>query len=192
MSSATARRPYRKRRRAEQEQATRERIVDATLELHATVGPARTTISAIAERAGVQRLTVYRHFPDERELLAACGAAFTAADPPPDPAPWAAIADPAQRAHTALTALYGWYRRNEEMLANVARDAPGMPELAAVADPTPYLDAARRTLLRGRARRRATRAAAGHALAFSTWCSLARGEGLSDADAAAMMARLLD
>jgi AcrR family transcriptional regulator len=184
-------RPYRKRRRAEQEQATHRRIVDATLALHATVGPARTTISAIADRAGVQRLTVYRHFPDERELLAACGAAFTAADPPPDPSAWAAIEDPAQRARTALPELYGWYRRNERMLANVARDAPGMPDLAAVSDPSPYVEAMRRTLLRGRSRRRAVRAAAGHALAFTTWRSLA-AEGLSDADAAAMMARLLD
>jgi AcrR family transcriptional regulator len=191
MSSATSRRPYHKRRRAEQEQATRRRIVDATLALHATVGPARTTISAIAERAGVQRLTVYRHFPEERELFAACGAAFAAADPPPDPASWAAIDDPAQRARTGLAELYGWYRRNEAMLANTARDAPAMPELASVSDPTPYVDAMRRTLLRGRPRRRAARAAAGHALAFTTWRSLA-AEGLSDADAAAMMTRLLD
>lgn len=171
---------YTKRKRAEQEQATRRRIVDATVQLHRTVGPARTTISAIAETAGVTRLTVYRHFPEEAELFAACGAAFTADDPPPAPGEHAEI-------EPALRALYGWYRRQAPMLANVQRDAPAMPALAAVADPTPYLDAMRDYLLGGR-RGKLPRAALGHALRFSTWESLSQ-EGLTDAQSARFMAR---
>ena len=175
---------YTKRKRAEQEQMTRKRIVDATVELHRTVGPARTTISAIAEKAGVTRLTVYRHFPEEAELFAACSAAFTADDPPPAPFDHHEV-------EPALRALYGWYRRQAPMLANVQRDAQSMPNLAAVADPTPYLDAMRDHLLSHPPPRRGklARAALGHALAFSTWHSLA-GQGLTDAQAAKLMANL--
>ena len=172
---------YTKRKRAEQEAETRQRIVDATVELHRTVGPARTTISAIAETAGVQRLTVYRHFPEEKELFAACGTAFMGADPPPMPGQFDEI-------EPALRALYGWYRRQAPMLANVQRDAPAMPALAEVADPTPLLDATRDHLLGGR-RGKLARAALGHALAFSTWQSLDR-QGLTDAQAAKLMAGL--
>ena len=174
-------------RRADAKADTRRRITEAAVELHATVGPARTTISAIAERAGVQRLTVYRHFPEERELFAACGAHWIAGNPPPDPAPWTQIVDPRERLLTALTAIYGWYRANEGMIANTERDARELPELAAVAGPAAYLDPVRELLGPPEAR-----AALGHALAFSTWRSLARDQGLSDADAAAMMVRLLD
>jgi AcrR family transcriptional regulator len=185
-------RPYRKSRRAEQEEATRRRIVDATVALHRRVGPARTTVSAIAEEAGVQRVTVYRHFPDDAELFRACGAAFVAADPPPDPAPWAAVDDAHQRTRRALREIYGWYRRNEDMLGNIERDAPSLPALAEAADPSAYLGAVRTLLLRGRSNRKPTRAALGHALAFSTWRSLARGQGLADAEAARLMAALVD
>ena len=175
---------YTKRRRAEQERATRKRIVDATVQLHRTVGPARTTISAIAETAGVTRLTVYRHFPEEAELFAECSAAFTAGDPPPVPQEHDEI-------EPALRALYGWYRRQAPMLANVQRDAASMPVLAEIADPTPYLDAMRDHLMSSRPPRRGklARAAVGHALAFSTWHSLA-GQGLTDAQAAKLMAQL--
>lgn len=174
-------------RRAESQAETRRRITEAAVELHATIGPARTTISAIAERAGVQRLTVYRHFQDERELLAACGAHWRTRNPPPDPSAWAAIEDPRERVIAALTAIYGWYRANEGMIANTERDAPQMPALAEVADPEAYLGPVRDMLGPPQAR-----AALGHALAFSTWRSLTREQGLSDADAAALMARLAD
>jgi AcrR family transcriptional regulator len=135
----------------------------------------------------VQRLTVYRHFPDERDLFAACSAHWLGADPPPDPSAWSAIEDPDERARTALRELYTWYRRNESMLANTARDAPSIPALAEIADPRPFTEAARGVLLRGRPRRKRVRAALGHALEFSTWRSLARGQGVSDAEAAALM-----
>src|SRR3954464_14335334 len=143
-------RPYNKRRRAELEEETRRRITEATVELHRTVGPARTTISAIAEKAGVQRLTVYRHFPDERDLLAACSAHWLGADPPPDPSAWT-------EPRPALRELYSWYRRNDAMLANTARDAPPMPGVAELAAPTPFLAAAQGVLMRGLPRRKRTR-----------------------------------
>src|SRR5205085_973892 len=120
------------------------RITEAAVELHRTVGPARTTISAIAEKAGVQRLTVYRHIPDERELFAACNAHWLAADPPPDPSSWSDL-------RPALRELYGWYRRNADMLGNSLRDAPSLPTLAEIADPGPFLTAAATALMRGRA-----------------------------------------
>ncbi|HEX2220124.1 MAG TPA: TetR/AcrR family transcriptional regulator, partial [Gemmatimonadales bacterium] len=124
-------RKYTKRRRAEQESETRRRIVEAVYALHAEIGPARTTIKAIAERAGVERLTVYRHFADEGEIFAACGAHFQAEIPPPDPGAWGAIQDPAERLRAALLAFYGYYRRGEKMLAKVNRDAAELPALAA-------------------------------------------------------------
>ncbi len=183
-------RKYELKARAESQEATRRRITEAAVALHESVGPARTTISAIAERAGVQRLTVYRHFPDERSLFAACSAHWLASDPPPDPGAWVAIKDPEERLVTALTNLYGWYGRREAMLANVQRDAATLPVLAEVSHPRPFTDAVRDVLMVGRKPRNRTRAALGHALEFSTWRSLARGQGLSDAKAARLMARL--
>ena len=181
-------RKYELKRRAESQDETRRRIVEATVALHADVGPARTTISAIAERAGVQRLTVYRHFPDERSLLGACSAHWLAADPPPEPAAWAAILDVDERCRTALTELYGWYRREQAMIANVDRDAPTWPALAEIADREPFVAAAVGALARSRGRRKRVRAALGHAVEFSTWRSLCVGQGLSEAEAAAVMA----
>ena len=105
-SARTGKRPYRKRRRAELEDETRLRITEAAVALHGSVGPARTTVSAVAERAGVQRATVYRHFPDERSMFAACSAHWIAANPLPDLGAWARIADPGERLRTALTELY--------------------------------------------------------------------------------------
>src|ERR671914_3025215 len=108
-----SRRRYEKRARAAQEEATRLRIIEATIALHGTVGPARTTISAIADRAGVRRATVYRHFPDERALFLGCSGTWRERNPVPDPATWAAIPDPAERLTAALDAIYGWYERVE-------------------------------------------------------------------------------
>src|SRR5512144_1674219 len=104
----TPRRRYEKRVRATKEHQTRLRIIEAAIALHGTVGPARTTISAIAERAGVRRATVYRHFPDEHALLLGCSGTWRERNPLPDPATWAAIADPAERVEAALDALYRW------------------------------------------------------------------------------------
>src|SRR4051812_30547699 len=128
-------RKYEKKVRAEQQAETRQRIVEAMVALHREVGPARTTISAVAERAGVERLTVYRHFPDERSMFEACTTHYATEVPGPDPAGWAEIEDPAERLRTALLAFYDYYRRAEDVLAHAARDVPQLPALAAVLRP---------------------------------------------------------
>lgn len=188
-------RRYELKQRAERQAETRGRIVAAVVALHREVGPARTTISAIAERAGVERLTVYRHFADEAALFAACSAHFSGEVPPPDPAAWSRVEAPAERLRAALLTFYDYYRRGEDMLAHVARDAPRMPALAAVLAPWgEFVEAVRARLLvgwgaRGRARARLA-AAVAHALRFETWRSLARDEALGDADAAELMVAL--
>src|SRR5579884_2059820 len=120
-------RSYRKTRRAELEEQTRRRITESTVALHQEVGPARTSISAIAERAGVRRSTVYRHFPDEETLFAACSSHWRALNPAPDPQAWAAIAEPGARTETALRELYAFYRRTEPMYTSLLRDEPLVP-----------------------------------------------------------------
>ena len=190
-----ATRKYEKKRRAEQESETRRRIVEAVFALHGEIGPARTTIKAIAQRAGVERLTVYRHFADEGAIFAACDAHFRSETPPPDPAAWADIVDPAERLRAALVAFYGFYRRGENMIANAERDAVGLPALAVVMAPRDaMLAGVREDLLAAwpvgdRARTRLA-AAIAHALRFDTWRSLARVEGLEDAEAAELMVDL--
>ena len=190
-----ATRKYEKKRRAEQESDTRRRIVDAVYALHGEIGPARTTIKAIAERAGVERLTVYRHFADEGAIFAACDAHFRSETPPPDPARWADIADPAARLRVALVAFYDFYRRGENMIANAERDATRLPALAAVMAPrVQFIAAVRDDLLAAWAGRDGTRprlaAAIAHALRFDTWRSLTRVEALEDAEAAELMVDL--
>jgi AcrR family transcriptional regulator len=185
-------RPYRMKRRAEQEEQTRLRITESAVELHGTVGPARTSVTAVAERAGVRRSTVYRHFPDEEALFGACSAHWNAANPPPDPGRWAAIEDPDERLAAGLGELYGYYRSTEAMLANLLRDQEAVPVVGRLMGfYRAFLDAAAGVLMAGRRRRRASRAAIGHALAFATWRSLAREQGLGDAEAARLMCRLV-
>jgi AcrR family transcriptional regulator len=189
-------RSYRMQRRAESQQQTRLRITESAMELHGTVGPSRTSISAVAAHAGVRRSTVYRHFPDEAALFDACSAHWAAANPPPDLGAWAAIEHPDERLRVALGELYAFYGRAAPMLENLFRDEQIMPivkeRFAAFRG---YLAAARDTLMAGRtlrgAARRRTRAALGHALAYSTWRSLVREQGLSDADAATLVLALV-
>jgi AcrR family transcriptional regulator len=189
-------RPYRKKRRAELEEQTRLRITESAVALHEQVGPAHTSISAIAEHAGVRRSTVYRHFPDEATLFAACSSHWRAANPPPDPGRWAVIEDPAVRLEAALDELYGFYRRTEGMYVSLLRDEPFVaPVQAGMRDFRGYLGAIQDVLMAGRGLRghaaRRVRAAIGHALAFQTWRSLTRDQGLSDDDAVALMRRLV-
>ena len=190
-------RKYRKTRRAEQQAETRQRIVEAMVELHREVGPARTTISAIAERAGVERLTVYRHFPDERSMFEACTAHYATQVPEPDPGAWAGIEEPAERLRSALLAFYDYYRRSEDVLTHAVRDVPELPALAAVLSPwEDFMGRIRQGLIQqwsltGPARVRLG-AAVAHALRFETWRSLSREEGLSDAEAADLMVRLAE
>ena len=189
-------RKYEKKRRAELEAETRRRITETAVELHGTVGPARTSISAIAEKAGVRRSTVYRHFPDEAALFDACSSHWEAANPVPDMAAWAAIGDPDERLRTALYELYAYYRRTEPMMENLHRDEVTVPLVAErFAGYHGYIAAARDLLMDGRSlrgrQRDEARAAIGHALAFPTWQSLTRDQGLADARAVDMMCRLV-
>ncbi len=194
---ADEKRPYRKKRRAELEAETRMRITESAVALHGSLGPSRTSMSAIAEHAGVRRSTLYRHFPDEAAVFAACSAHWAEANPVPDLGAWAAIEEPERRLRTALEELYAFYRRTEGMLANLYRDEAVVPSVAAqfgafheyLAGAASVLGDGRR--LRGRARTRVD-AALGHALAFPTWRSLARDRGLDDADAADLMCRLVE
>ncbi len=193
---ADQKRTYRKTRRAELEEQTRLRITESTVELHGTLGPARTSISAVAARAGVRRSTVYRHFPDEATLFAACSSHWMAAHPLPDLSAWAAIGDPEQRLALALRELYAYYRSTEPMLDNLQRDEPTMPIVKQLfAGFRDYLLGARDALMHGRrARGRARRgvqAAIGHALAFPTWRSLTREQGLDDPEAIELMCQLV-
>jgi AcrR family transcriptional regulator len=184
-------------RRAELEDATRRRITESAAALHEELGPARTSISAIADRAGVRRSTVYRHFPDEEALFAACSSHWRAANPPPDPRAWAAIEDPAERMETALREIYAFYGRTEGMYTSLLRDEPLVPIVQRLlGDFHGFLRAIQDVLmagrgLRGRAARR-TRAAIGHALAFPTWRSLAREQELADGDAVALICALVE
>ncbi len=179
-------------RRDARRERTRRKIVEATVELHETVGMARTTISAIAEKAGVERLTVYRHFPDERALFSACSGHWSAANPPPDPASWTQIADPEERLRVALSEVYAYHRRTEPMMTNFVRDAPVKPVLLEVGAPYLQLFERVRYIL-------ATGwgvedegldlllATLGHALDFQTWRSLVRQQGLNDEQAVEVM-----
>src|SRR5437016_607400 len=125
MSSET--RSYRMQRRAESQQQTRLRITESAVALHGSVGPSRTTISAVAAHAGVRRSTVYRHFPDETALFDACTAHWAAANPPPELDAWSAIANPDERLRVALDELFAFYRRAESMLDNLFRDETTTP-----------------------------------------------------------------
>lgn len=127
MSETKQPRTYRMRKRAEDIEGTRQRIVDAAVELHRTVGPAHTTFSALAERAGVQRSTLYRHFPDEEALFGACTSHWLASHPWPAVAPWEAIVDSRERLLRGLRDLYGYFDANSAMLANSYRDFEVMP-----------------------------------------------------------------
>jgi AcrR family transcriptional regulator len=187
----TSPRKYDKRRRAEQEQATRRRITEATVALHGSVGPARTTISAVAEAAGVQRATVYRHFPDEASLYAACSAHWAEDHPRPDPSGWTAIEDPDERLRTALASFYAFYRRGEPMLANVRRDAETIPALRAIAERHAEAMSGLEDLLelgRPASGSELRRPATALALDFRTWHLLAQ-RGLNDEQVVELMAR---
>jgi AcrR family transcriptional regulator len=189
-------RAYNMRRRLESQQATRLRITESAVTLHGTLGPSRTSISAIAAHAGVRRSTVYRHFSDEGALFDACTAHWAAANPLPDLGRWAAIGNVDERLRVGLDELYAYYRQTEAMLENLFRDEQTVPlvqERFAIF--LGYFDAARDTLMRGRGlrgvARRHTRAVLGHATTFSTWKSLVREQELSDDDAAELMRTLI-
>jgi AcrR family transcriptional regulator len=185
-------RTYTLRRRAEQQAQTRKRIVAAAIDLHGSVGPALTTVSMIAERAGVQRHTFYAHFPDERSLFLACSAAAAERDPLPDAGPWSAIEDPGERLLVGLRALYDWYARNAELAACILRDAEYHALTREVTERQfgPAMSGYREVLGAGlNARQRGLLRVA---LSFFTWRTLTRDAGMRQAAAVAAMARAID
>jgi AcrR family transcriptional regulator len=179
--------------RAERQGQTRQRIIDAAIGLHTSIGPARTTISAIAERAGVQRQTVYSHFPDERSLMEACSAHVRATTPPPDFAPWSKIRDPSQRLSVALGELYPYFRRTAGGWSAILRDAEIDPLVRQMAGERRlgYLRELRDLLAVGWKARGAQRkllvAFLGLAVDFRSWEALALKQGLDDGDVAKLM-----
>src|SRR6188472_3482644 len=120
-------RTYTLKRRAEQQAETRRRIVEAAVELHGSIGPAQTTVSMVAERAGVQRHTFYAHFPDDRSLYLACSGLAFERDPLPDTETWQSVKDRSERLRVGLRAIYAWYERNAELIASVLRDGEYHP-----------------------------------------------------------------
>jgi AcrR family transcriptional regulator len=188
-------RRYELKKRAERLEETRRRILDATVDLHRTVGPAATQISEIARRAGVQRVTVYNHFPDEGRLLAACSAHWRALHPAPDPGVWRTTADGGERLRLALRELYAWYRETEPMTANVLRDAEIVPALRPIVHGGlgGYLAGVQAVLaepFRARgSRRKRIDAAVRAAVDFHVWRALA---DLGDEEAAELAAGLVE
>jgi AcrR family transcriptional regulator len=185
-------RSYTLKRRAEQQAETRQRIVEATVELHTQVGPARTTLSMVAERAGVQRQTLYAHFPDERSLFMACSGLAFERDPPPDATGWRAIADRNKRLSTGLAALYAWYQRNSDLLGCVRRDAEFHPLTREMGELRfgPYMAAYKEVLGAKLSARQFAMLLL--SLSFFTWRTLARDGGLKPAAAAKAMARAIE
>ena len=185
-------RTYTLKRRAEQQAETRQRIVEAAVDLHGTVGPALTTFSMVAERAGVQRHTLYAHFPDERSLLMACSALALERDPLPDPTPWRSIEDRHERLRVGLTAVYGWFERGAELAACVLRDAEyhSLTKEIIAMRMGPYMTAYQEVL--GAKLSMKQRAVLRLALSFFTWRTLAREAGLDRNAAVGVMVRAID
>lgn len=173
------------RKRAEQVAETRQRITEAAMRLHTSIGPANTTISAVAEEAGVTRVTVYRHFPDEEHLFVACSSHWADLHPGPRPEEWREVDGLERRTRLALTELYSWYRDNHADIYPILRDVSAMPEAFQQALSF-QLAGYGEVLVEGsgaRGRRRARlRAVAGHVTSFWTWRSLAEEQGLSQED----------
>ncbi len=176
-------RKYELKQRAQRQEETRQRIIEAAVELHTTIGMAQSTLSAVAERAGVERLTLYRHFPHEHDLLVACSQHYLVTHPLPDPTPWRLIADPLARLRLALVEVYAYYRRTEQRWVH-------LPQSRQSEFSIPYLERwsqLRAELAEGwvvSARTsRLLEAALGHALDFQTWYSLVRQQGLEDEQA---------
>lgn len=191
-----ANRKYELKKRAERQKETRQRIVEAAVYLHQTVGGQAATISAIAEQAGVERLTVYRHFPDERALLTACTAHYLAQHPPPDPTRWGTLAEPEQGLRAALADIYAYHRETEAMMNSTYRDIESVPLLRELLEPFFAYWHEVEDMLADRFpadddARPLVRAAVGLAVDFLTWRSLIRWQGLDDAQAVEVMVAMV-
>ena len=193
----TKQRRYRMTGRAKTQDATRRKIIDATMRLHEEVGPRATTVTAIASKAGVQRLTVYRHFPDEKKLFEACTSRWLELNPPPQPEVWASVATPSQRAETALTAFFRYYSSTQRMWRSSHRDVANVPALAkrmaefsaSVASVASAL--ARAIPVEDGGASRLVAATLQHALTFATWEDLER-QGLEDSSKVQLAMRWIE
>ena len=185
-------RTYTLKRRAEQQEETRRRIVDAAVDLHTSVGPAQTTVSMVARRAGVQRHTVYAHFPDEWSLPLACSGQVLDRDPLPDADVWRGIADASDRLSAGLDAVYGWYERNADLAACVLRDAEHHAPTKRIVELR--MEPAFRAWcdVLGESRTQGQRAMVRLALGYFTWRSLARDSGLDRPAAVEAMVRAVE
>ena len=185
-------RTYTLKRRAEQQAETRRRIVEAAVDLHSSVGPALTTFSMVAERAGVQRHTLYAHFPDERSLNLACSGLSLERDPLPDAGVWRDIGDQHERLRTGLLAIYGWYERNADLAGCVLRDAEYHALTREIAGLRfgPYVTTYHEVL--GADLSEKQHAVLRLALSFFTWRTLVRDGGLKQSAAVATMVQAID
>ncbi len=195
-SQTNPKRKYQLKKRADEMAATRRRITEAAIELHGTVGPARTTLSALARRAGVQRHTVYRHFPTDADLFGACSAHYSAANPWPDLELWRTISDPHRRLARALDELYAYYERTEPMFSNVLRDAELVDDVRQTLVPLQgYLAEAAEILAAGwptrGQRRRVLAIAIRHAIDFRAWRSLAADKHITRTEAVELVTALV-
>ena len=183
-------RRYTLRARAASQAQTRQRIVEAAVDLHRKLGPAETSFTAVAERAGVQRHTLYRHFPSEADLLRACRDHFVGTHPFPDARKWSDLPADKARVRTALTELYVYYAANRDMVGNVLRDSDRLPVGGGFLE---GMSRAAGVLASGwpAARSAAARAALELATNFYTWRSLADGSDLEPGAAAALMSRMV-
>ena len=184
-------RKYNKTVRAEKEDGTRQKIVEAAMNLHGEIGPERTTISAIADRAGVQRLTVYRHFPEENELLGACSSHWLSLNPPPDPVSWRESVAPVDWGLAILSMLYHYYGETAYMWDHCYRDRESVAALhGQMAGFDAYLDMLSADVLASQPAERRTgkmcHAVARHAVQFATWQSLSQ-TGVENSEMAALM-----
>jgi AcrR family transcriptional regulator len=198
MARSGKRGKYNLKARAERHQQTRQRIIETAWELHRAHGPAQTTITDIAKRAGVERQTVYNHFPDELSLLKACSAHSRALNPPPDPEPWKLISDPQERLRSALAEVYAYYRRNEQILANVTRDAQANPNVRKVLEPRVKHQERMRDALAagweqgdGQRRHKLIDGGLWMALEFQTWHALVRQQGFGDDEVRELMVNMV-
>lgn len=189
-------RKYQLKRRAEQQDETRQRIVEAAMNLHQTVGLTRTSITAVAQQAGVERLTVYRHFPDEQALFTACSSHYQALNPLPEPSDWMHIFDPEARLRQALTEIYAYYQRTERMQIHLVHDLPDLPAMQPFMEPfIAYLRQVRDGLAQGWGTQGRIQeklcAVLAHALDFRTWYAFTREQFLPEDEVVALMVQFV-
>jgi len=176
-------------KRADHVDRTRRRITEAAVRLHTSVGPSATTMAAVAEEAGVTRLTLYRHFPTKDELFGACMSHWRALHPPPDPDAWRRLGTIEARLERAVTELYRWFSANHDDLYPIYRDIAFTPEATLrvrQANTDVIVDAVIGDATGSAASERRLRAALGHVVSFWTWQSLVVDQGLSVRDATSM------